>query len=271
MTADEPDLISALDELPLWSAPFGLKLLEVATLKKAIQVLDIGCGSGFPLIEIAQRLGRTSRIFGIDPEKPALERARYKIGVLNIEHVMPLCGTAEQLPFPDRTFDLILSNNGLNNVRDPRSALKECSRVCRPGAQVVISYNLKETMIGFYGLFHRILKAHGLDAETERLKSHILAKRMPLADFKRLLSDSGLTCAASHFNTFHLEFMDGTTMMRHGFISHWFLSNWRNILPEEHRSTVFGALIQALDEMAALKGSLLFKVPFATLNCYRTN
>ncbi|MBU1344941.1 MAG: hypothetical protein KKE44_14360 [Proteobacteria bacterium] len=56
-----------MDDLPLWSAPFGLTLLDTLKFKKNINVLDIGCGEGFPLIEIAARFGETSRFFGLDP------------------------------------------------------------------------------------------------------------------------------------------------------------------------------------------------------------
>jgi hypothetical protein len=60
---DDPEFVSIIDELPLWSAPFGLKLLDIINLKHSMKVLDIGCGLGFPLIEIAQRLGETSEIW----------------------------------------------------------------------------------------------------------------------------------------------------------------------------------------------------------------
>ena len=60
-------LVNVLDELPLWSAPFGLKLLDAIEYKPNISALDIGFGNGFPLTELAMRLGETSTVYGIDP------------------------------------------------------------------------------------------------------------------------------------------------------------------------------------------------------------
>src|SRR4030067_181575 len=58
------EIISAIDELSLWAAPFGLKLLETIKLKKNITALDIGFGLGFPLLEVAMRLGEPSKVCG---------------------------------------------------------------------------------------------------------------------------------------------------------------------------------------------------------------
>ena len=78
-STEDKELVSIIDELPLWSAPFGLSLLNTIKLGNGFRVLDIGSGQGFPLIEIAQRLGESSMVFGIDLWKEANERASLKI------------------------------------------------------------------------------------------------------------------------------------------------------------------------------------------------
>ena len=83
--ADE--LIDILDELPLWSAPFGLKLLDFVDYKSNITALDIGFGTGFPLVELAMRLGSGSTVYGIDPWDKALERTRQKIDGYGIDKI----------------------------------------------------------------------------------------------------------------------------------------------------------------------------------------
>ena len=65
------------DELPLWSAPFGLPLLDTIRLRKGINILDIGSGAGFPLLEIAERSGKTAVVYGIDPSSDAINMITY--------------------------------------------------------------------------------------------------------------------------------------------------------------------------------------------------
>jgi len=115
---DDPDLISVIDELPLWSAPFGLSLLDTINLKPNINALDVGCGLGFPLIELSQRLGNTCKVYGIDPWEAAIERINLKIKTYDLKNVSVIKGVAEELPFDDNFLNLIVSNNGINNVED---------------------------------------------------------------------------------------------------------------------------------------------------------
>jgi len=93
------------DDLSLWAAPFGLKLLDTARLRRGITVVDIGTGGGFPLIELAQRLDPSSRnasaspgraprcllligsrstLYGIDSDNDILALARAKAAALEL-------------------------------------------------------------------------------------------------------------------------------------------------------------------------------------------
>jgi arsenite methyltransferase len=105
-------LVSVIDDLSLWSAPFGLKLLDAIHYKKGIYALDIGFGTGFPLLELAMRLGNTSSIYGLDPWKSGTERTKLRIKVSGLTNVRLFEGVAEHMPFENDFFDLITSNNG---------------------------------------------------------------------------------------------------------------------------------------------------------------
>src|SRR3954464_11197884 len=74
-----PQVVRAYDELPLWSAMFGLLMLEELPLRGVKTVVDAGCGTGFPLIELAERLGPDAHVHGIDPWREGLDRAKQKI------------------------------------------------------------------------------------------------------------------------------------------------------------------------------------------------
>src|SRR5262245_61276268 len=110
----DPAVVSAFDELPLWSAPFGLQLLETVRLAPAMTVLDVGFGTGFPILELARRLGPSARLYGVDPWAPALARAQAKARTYGLGNVVLLRAVAEHLPLRDARVDLVVSNNGLN-------------------------------------------------------------------------------------------------------------------------------------------------------------
>ena len=120
------ELVAVYDELPLWSAMFGRLLFQFLPLYPGLKVLDVGCGTGFPILELAQRLGPSCRVYGVDPWSVALERLRQKIETLKIKNVEIQESDAASMPFESETFDLIVSNLGVNNFEDPSAAVAEC-------------------------------------------------------------------------------------------------------------------------------------------------
>jgi len=265
-TADK-ELIAVIDELPLWSAPFGMKLLEMINLKKGITALDVGCGLGFPLIEVAQRLGDTSTVIGIDPWKEAIERCEQKIKKYDIKNAQVIEGFAEKMPFENNYFDLIVSNNGINNVEDMKKTLSECQRVSKPGAQFVLTMNLEETMIEFYNAFETVLEENDMQNKIKKMKEHIHSKRKPLDEVKTLLINSSFQIAAIQHDSFSFNFVDATSMFNHYLIKYWFFSEWKKILSDVDYEKIFEQTKNSLNKIANDRGDLRLTIPYVTIDC----
>jgi arsenite methyltransferase len=263
----DPAVVSAFDELPLWSAPFGLRLLETVRLTPVMTVLDVGFGTGFPLLELARRLGSSARLYGVDPWAAGIARARAKSRTYDVRNVLLLRAVAERLPLRTASVDLVVSNNGLNNVEDVAQALAECRRVAKRGAQLVLTQNLPETMRAFYDVYEAVLTECGLEPSLDALRRHIHAKRRPLAEVRDLLAAAGFETLRVEEDSFSLRFLDGTALFTHFFVRLGFLEAWRTVPPERERERVFGLLEERLNQLARKRGELRLDVPFACLDC----
>jgi ubiquinone/menaquinone biosynthesis C-methylase UbiE len=264
---DNPELVSVIDDLPLWSAPFGLKLLETVKLKQNINALDIGSGSGFPIIELSQRLGNTCNVYGVDSWSTVVERARLKIKKWEITNLEIIKGSAESLSFDDKYFDLIISNNGINNVEDDEKTMKEINRVAKKGAQFVLTVNLPDTMIEFYDIFKKILKDYNKGKEIERLEEHIFSKRKPLAYTKDLLETNGFKIINIHEDKFYLNYSDGTAMMNHFIIKLSFIESWKSLLNSQDINPIFALIEKKLNDLAHKEGDLKLTIPWICIDC----
>lgn len=110
---------------PAWTA-----VLDASGAGPGDRVLDVGCGSG-DLLAHLDRLGLTTA--GIDPAPGMVALARERVPGSDIQ-----VGGAEQLPWPDSTFDLVISVNALQFADDTVDAFAELVRVTRPGGAIAI-------------------------------------------------------------------------------------------------------------------------------------
>jgi ubiquinone/menaquinone biosynthesis C-methylase UbiE len=271
----DPELVDALDEVPFWSAPFGLKLLETVRMRKNMTVLDVGSGTGYPLIELASRLGDTCTLYGIDPWPAANARAKKKIVHFGIQNIQLLETEAEKIPLEDNSIDLVVSNNGLNNVRDMKQVLREVARVLKPEGQFVMTMNLNSTMLEFYGLYREILE-EWLDIESEEdvasqalvdLENHIYKRRRPLPEVEKMLEDTGFEISDIQHDRFDYRFTDGTTLLNHHIVRISFLPGWKAIVPEERQDALFRELEARMNAIAEKQGEISLRVPFVCIDC----
>ncbi len=267
---ENSDFISVIDELPLWSAPFGLKLLEKVVYKKNITAIDIGCGLGFPLLEIAMRLGNSCKVYGIDPWAKAVERAYNKINHYGITNVKIITGGAENIPLPDSSVDLIFSNNGINNVNDLNKTLSELSRIAKSEAQFVFTFNTDKTMSEFYSIFESVLKDKNLLTEARKIKDHIYEKRKPVEEIVYLLKENNFSVNEIKYEEFYYSFVDGKTMLSHFLIRLAFIESWIKIIPNEIQQAIFKEIEEKLNEKAVELGSIKLTVPFILVDAVKT-
>ena len=247
---DFKEFVEVFDETPIWSAPFGLKLLDFIHYKTNISALDIGFGAGFPLTEIALRLGESSVVYGIDPWKEAIERANKKIAYYGLNNVRIMEGVAESIPLESGSIDLITSNNGLNNVDDIDKALSECARILRKGGQFVQTMNTDLSMFEFYNELEHVLSEMKLDEEIKNMHLHISHKRPPIDGYISKMRSQGFVVKDLEHDQFNYRFANGTALLNHYFIRIAFMDSWIKLVPAEHLEQVFDLIGSRLNEQS---------------------
>jgi SAM-dependent methyltransferase len=105
-------------------------LIEWAGVHGAQRVLDVGCGTGLLTAELASVVG-ADLVAAVDPSEPFVEACRQRVPGADVRGT-----TGEHLPFPEASFDCVLSQLAVNFMSDPNAGAQEMRRVTRPGGTV---------------------------------------------------------------------------------------------------------------------------------------
>lgn len=256
------ELADNYDDLPYWSISTGTLLLSLIKTGRHLKVLDIGFGTGFPLLVLSQRFGPTCQLYGQDQWNAALHKTQCKIEARKIQNVTLLNGDASLLQLPDNSVDLVTSNLGINNFDNPRQVIKECKRVLKPEGELILATNLQGTFRPFYEAFEACLLELQLKEDLKRLRAH-LKKRYTIEDLTQLFIEEGFLLELAITDSANMYYTDGTAFLNDYFIAMSFMPSWKSIVQEGQRETVFELLEGKLNQWSAEEEELRLSVPIA--------
>ena len=261
------EVVNQYDELPLWSAPFGKLLLDHFPIAAYDQYLDVGCGTGFPLIDIRQRLGSRCKAYGIDPWHAAVQRARTKIETIGLTNIEILEEDASHLPFENEIFDLVTSNLGINNFENPKAVIDECYRVMKPGASFCATTNLNGTFQEFYDVYEQTLIEMGLVDKYQSMYSAHVTHRGTIRSMRDLLEKSGFKITKQIESSYDMRFLNGSAFLNYSVVIVGFIYPWRSMFDENDKLAFFTQFEANLNEVAKEKGELKLTIPMAYFEC----
>jgi arsenite methyltransferase len=151
----------------------------VADLHDGEVVLDLGSGAGEDVFISAARVGPGGRVYGVDMTDEMLELARRNQREAGVENIEFLKGTIEEVPLPDDSVDIVISNCVINLSADKPAVFREAARVLRRGGRFAVTDIVADT---------------GMDEETRRDMAQwtgCIAGALTEEEFRRGLEAAG--------------------------------------------------------------------------------
>lgn len=181
-------LLAALGAVGLWwrrhpsACPYGLRLSlqaphpfvtrgglrEILAPAPGERVLEVGPGTGYYSLDVARWIGPGGTLDVLDIQQEMLDHTVRRARERGIQNIIPRRGDAQELPYPDATFDAAYLNFVLGEIPDNDAALHELQRVLKPGGRLVVGEALPDPHMVPFGSLRRRAEAAGLHFERRR-------------------------------------------------------------------------------------------------------
>ena len=156
-----------------WSTPFAEVLLQQLDLTPGLTILDVACGHGIPAFYLAEQVGQTGTVVGIDVSRGQVANAR-AIQRAELPWLRFECHDMRALPASFPNFQRITGNLSVMFFRPHRfEAVRGLIEHLEPGGQVVLTFPSLGTFDSIWRRIDQEMSRHGLTAERERLAAHV--------------------------------------------------------------------------------------------------
>ena len=254
------------DDASVWSSYFGNLLLNEVHLKRNTIVLDIGCGTGFPSLEIAARIGQYGKVYALDPWEKGIEILKNRAKVREINNIVTLNEWAEKMPISDEFVDLIVSNNGISACKDKSIVLKECFRILKAKGEMIFTVLLPESMQEVNNIFFETLKSIGVKKDQiEKNQVELFPQRKTIQEYEKLFKNIGFAKRGIVTSNFEMEFLDGYSFINYYVFRMMFHGQWRKFVGKDQKDILLEKYAEKLDELAEKNGVLKLKIVFACI------
>jgi SAM-dependent methyltransferase len=184
--------------VPALFGPWAAKVADTAQIQSGQRVLDVACGTGILAREIASRVGSTGLVVGLDPNPGMLAVAKQLAPAVDWRQ-----DVAESLPFPEHSFDTVVSQFGLMFFTDQGQSIREMLRVLTPGGRlVVVVWNALDHLPAYAAEVELLERTAGQEAAAALRAPFVLGDRKQLM---ALFVDAGVASVeiSTHSGTAH--------------------------------------------------------------------
>jgi len=176
--------------------PLGLASVEALSPRSGDIILDVGCGAGQTILQLAGRVGAAGRIIAVDVAPRVLEVAKERTA--NLPNVELLKCDASQLAFADGTFDAVYSRFGVMFFADPVKAFANFARMLKPNGRLgfVCWRSLRQNELDMFPLQAADLPFDDIAGPFSLEDAETIARTLTSAGFRKI-STEAYDCAVS--------------------------------------------------------------------------
>jgi SAM-dependent methyltransferase len=260
---DQIDAAKTYESLfvPALFGQWATKVADAAKIQTGQRVLDVACGTGVLSREMALRVAPTGHVTGLDPLPGMLAVGKELAPTINWKQ-----GAAEELPFPDESFDKVVSQFGLMFFTDPQQAIREMLRVLIPGGRMVVAVWDSLTNIPAYEADVQLLERIAGTRAADALRApYVLGDRLTLTN---LFADAGASPIDITTHSGTAQFPSIAVMVEAD------LRGWLPVMGVELTEEQIGHIMQEAEDVlgswVTAEGQMVFDSPAHLITAVKT-